>query len=44
MFANVQAWVMQPFKEQMDLFHWVLFIIVIMSIVYLWNDVLTVLE
>lgn len=44
MFANVQAWVMQPFNEQMDLLHWVFFIIIVMSIIYLWNDVLRLAE
>ncbi len=44
MLNGIQSWVMQPFSEQMDLLHWFFFIIVVMSIIYLWNDVLRIAE
>lgn len=40
MFDNMRDWVQSPFNEQMDLLHWTLFIIVVVSVVILWNDVL----
>jgi len=41
--ANVSAFIEQPFSEQMSLLHWILFIIVIASVAYLWNDVMRII-
>ena len=37
---QINAWVKQPFSEQMDLLHWGLFILFIVAMVILWNDAL----
>jgi hypothetical protein len=44
MLDSLANWVAHPFNEQMDLLHWVLFIVVIMAVIYLWNDVLKLAE
>jgi hypothetical protein len=35
-----RAWIEQPFRSQMDLLHWVLFVGLIASAMYLWSRVL----
>ncbi len=44
MLEQVHTWIMQPFNQQMDLLHWVLFIIIILATIYLWNDVIRIAE
>jgi hypothetical protein len=43
MLENVQSWIAQPFSSNMSLWGWALFIVVLITIVYLWNDVLSII-
>ena len=40
MLDSVTSFINQPFSTEMNLWHWALFILVILVIIYLWNDVL----
>jgi hypothetical protein len=42
MLTNIEAWIAQPFSTSMSLWGWALFLIVLITIVYLWNDVLSI--
>jgi hypothetical protein len=43
MLNNVESWIAQPFNANMSLWSWALFILALMCIVYLWNDVLSII-
>lgn len=43
--TGIGGWVAQPFKQQMDLIHWALFVVLVVTIAYLWvNGVLKPME
>lgn len=42
--TGIGGWIAQPFKTQMDLMHWVLFAIMLSTVVYLWVQTIQHIE
>lgn len=42
--SRIKSFIAQPFTQQMDLTNWILFLIVIITIAFLWTRVLQHIE
>lgn len=43
MLTTVQTWLEQPFETNMDVWMWALFVIFILTVAWLWSDVVSLI-